>query len=209
LPLFLGGVGLATGYAFTRLIPESLGAGTDGTDAMIKAFHRQSGIIRPRVFFLRAAGAILTMAAGGSAGSEGPMSQLGGGMGSYLAMKLGLSARERRILLLAGAAGGLGAIFRAPLGGALTAVEVVYREDFEAEAVLPAVVSSVTAYTIMTLFFGTGSIFTARPIISAASWNCRPTPFWASFAPGRPSCTCGPFFSSSTGCSSASRRKSG
>ncbi|MFZ5810727.1 MAG: chloride channel protein [Thermodesulfobacteriota bacterium] len=161
LPLLLGGVGMATGYVFSRLIPESLGSGTDGTDAMIKAFHRQSGVIRPRVFFLRATGAILTMAAGGSAGSEGPMSQLGGGMGSFLAMKLGLSARERRILLLAGAAGGLGAIFRAPLGGALTAVEVVYREDFEAEAVLPAVVSSVTAYTIMTLFFGTGSIFTA------------------------------------------------
>jgi len=161
LPLALGGLGLATGWVFTRLIPESLGSGTDGTDAMIKAFHRHGGIIRPRVFFLRAAGAILTMAAGGSAGSEGPMSQLGGGMGAYLATKLGLSARERRILLLAGAAGGLGAIFRAPLGGALTAVEVIYREDFEAEAVLPAVVSSVAAYTIFTLFFGADSIFTA------------------------------------------------
>jgi CIC family chloride channel protein len=161
LPLALGGLGLATGWVFTRLIPESLGSGTDGTDAMIKAFHRHGGIIRPRVFFLRAAGAVLTMAGGGSAGSEGPMSQLGGGMGAYLATRLGLSARERRILLLAGAAGGLGAIFRAPLGGALTAVEVIYREDFEAEAVLPAVVASVTAYTIFTLFFGAGSIFTA------------------------------------------------
>lgn len=160
LPLGLGLVGLATGLLFTRLIPESLHSGTDGTDAMIKAFHRHGGIIRPRVFFLRAAGAIATMAAGGSAGSEGPMSQLGGGMGAYLAQRLGLSARERRILLLAGAAGGLGAIFRAPLGGALTAVEVIYREDFEAEAVLPAVVSSVAAYTVFTLFFGSGAIFT-------------------------------------------------
>lgn len=161
LPLTLGLLGLVSGYVFTRFIPESLGSGTDGTDAMIKAFHRHGGIIRPRVFFLRAAGAILTMAAGGSAGSEGPMSQLGGGMGAWLAGRLNLSARERRILLLAGAAGGLGAIFRAPLGGALTAVEVIYREDFEAEAVLPAVVSSVAAYTIFTLFFGAGSIFTA------------------------------------------------
>ena len=60
---------------------------------------------------------------------------------------------------MAGAAGGLGAIFKAPLGGALTAVEVIYREDFEAEAILPAVLSSVTAYSIFTLVFGTEPIF--------------------------------------------------
>ena len=79
-------------------------------------------------------------------------------MGSLIARKLHLTARERRILLLAGAAGGLGAIFRAPLGGALTAVEVIYSEDFEAEALLPAIVSSVVAYTLFTFFFGRHAI---------------------------------------------------
>ena len=66
---------------------------------------------------------------------------------------------ERRLLLLAGAAGCLGAIFRAPLGGALTAIEVIYREDFEAEAILPAVMSSVVSYSIFTFFYGTEPIF--------------------------------------------------
>ena len=89
---------------------------------------------------------------------RGPISQVGAGIGSWLSDKLGLSTRERRILLLAGAAGGLGAIFRAPLGGALTAIEVIYREDFEAEAVLPAVLSSVVAYSIFALIFGTDPI---------------------------------------------------
>ena len=76
-----------------------------------------------------------------------------------MAEKLHLSTKERRLLMLAGAAGGLGAIFRAPLGGAITAIEVAYREDFEAEAMLPAVLSSVVAYSIFTFVFGTEPIF--------------------------------------------------
>jgi len=117
--------------------------------------------VRPRVPIIRGLSSILTIASGGSAGREGPIAQIGGGIGSWLAQKLGLTARERRLLLLAGAAGGMGAIFRAPLGGALTAVEVIYREDFEAEAILPAVMSSVTAYSVFTFFFGTEHILAA------------------------------------------------
>jgi len=158
IPVFLGLVGLVTGYLITKFIPDSLAGVTDGTDATIKAFHRSAGLIRPLTPLLKGATAILTIAAGGSAGQEGPISQLGAGVGSLLAQKLHLTARERRILLLAGAAGGLGAIFRAPLGGAITAVEVIYSEDFEAEALLPSIVSSVVAYTLFTFFFGTEAI---------------------------------------------------
>ncbi len=154
IPVFTTAVGLVTGLLVTRFIPKSLEGVTDGTDAMIKAFHTQGGLIRPAVPALKSGTAILTIAAGGSAGQEGPISQLGAGFGSLLAQKLGLTARQRRILLLAGAAGGLGAIFRAPLGGAITAVEVLYSEDFEAEAMLPAVVSSVVAYTLFAFVFG-------------------------------------------------------
>jgi CIC family chloride channel protein len=154
VPICIAFVGLITGILVTRFIPESLSGVTDGTDATIKAFHQNAGIIRPLVPLIKGGTAILTIAAGGSAGQEGPISQLGAGVGSLLARKLHLTARERRILLLAGAAGGLGAIFRAPLGGAITAVEVIYSEDFEAEALLPAIVSSVVAYTLFTFFFG-------------------------------------------------------
>lgn len=162
IPVFTTAVGLVTGLLVTRVIPKSLEGVTDGTDAMIKAFHTQGGVIRPAVPALKSGTAILTIAAGGSAGQEGPISQLGAGFGSLLAQKLGLTARQRRILLLAGAAGGLGAIFRAPLGGAITAVEVLYCEDFEAEALLPAVVSSVVAYTLFAFVFG-GRAILATP----------------------------------------------
>ncbi|MFP4071247.1 MAG: chloride channel protein [Desulfovibrionales bacterium] len=159
IPVFTTLVGLLTGYLVSRFISPRPNSGTDGTDTMIKAFHYQGGLIRLRSALIKSSTAVLTIASGGSAGREGPISLLGAGMGSFLATRLGLSAKERRILLLAGAAGGLGAIFRAPLGGALTAVEVIYREDFEAEAILPSVISSVVAYTLFTLVYGTEPLF--------------------------------------------------
>ncbi len=161
VPVFTSLAGLVTGFFIQRYVPETVGGGTDGTDATTKAFHQAGGHVPPRVPIIRGLSSILTIASGGSAGREGPIAQIAGGFGSWLATRLKLSARERRILLLAGAAGGIGAIFRAPLGGALTAVEVVYREDFEAEAILPSVMSSVTAYSVFTFFFGTEHILAA------------------------------------------------
>lgn len=159
IPFFTTLTGLLTGWLVNRYIPESIGGGTDGTDATIKAFHQSAGHLRPLAWIIKGCTAVMTIASGGSAGREGPITQVGAGIGSLLATRLKLTARERRLLLLAGAAGGLGAIFRAPLGGALTAIEVIYREDFEAEAILPSVLSSVTAYTLFTLFYGTEPIF--------------------------------------------------
>jgi CIC family chloride channel protein len=159
LPVFLAATGLLTGWLIARYIPHTRNGGTDGTDSMIKCFHQQSGLMKPIVPLIKVGTSILTIASGGSAGREGPISLLGAGCGSWLAGKLHLSTKERRIMLLAGAAGGLGAIFRAPLGGALTAVEVIYREDFEAEAILPSVISSVVSYSLFTLAFGTDPIF--------------------------------------------------
>ena len=179
IPVFTTAVGLVTGLLVSRFIPESLDGVTDGTDAMIRAFHQQGGVIRPAVPALKSATAILTIAAGGSAGQEGPISQLGAGLGSLIAQKLRLTARQRRILLLAGAAGGLGAIFRAPLGGAITAVEVLYSEDFEAEAMLPAVVSSVVAYTLFAFVFGGKAILEAPNYVFSSALEL---PFYLTLA---------------------------
>lgn len=159
IPLCLTIVGLITGWLVNKYIPETISGGTDGTDATIKCFHEGSGLMRPIVPLIKGISSIFTIATGGSAGREGPITQMGAGVGSWLAQRLKLSTKERRILLLSGAAGGLGAIFRAPLGGALTAIEVIYREDFESEAILPSVISSVVSYSLFTLFYGTEPIF--------------------------------------------------
>ncbi|SFM75410.1 chloride channel protein [Thermodesulforhabdus norvegica] len=148
--------GLISGFIVYTWAPEAEG---HGTDAMIDAFHNRKGLVRWRVPYVKSLASIVTLATGGSAGREGPIAQIGSGFGSWLAQVLNLSARDRRIMLLAGCAGGLGAIFRAPIGGALTAVEVLYREDFESEAIVPCVISSVVAYSLFTTAFGFQPIF--------------------------------------------------
>lgn len=150
------GLLLATGIAL-RYAPEARG---HGTDAVIDAFHRKQGQIRPRVPFIKGICTILTIGSGGSAGKEGPILQIGAGFGSYLGSALGLSVRDRRILMLAGCAGGLGAVLRAPLGGALFAAEMLYREpDFEHDVVIPSVISSVTAFSVFTGIRGHEPVF--------------------------------------------------
>jgi CIC family chloride channel protein len=138
--------GLISGYLVYRFAPEAEG---HGTDAAIDAFHNKGGYIRARVPFIKAIASVATIGTGGSAGREGPIAQIGAGVGSFIATRLGLSAADRRILLLAGIAAGVGATFRSPLGGALFAVEVLYRKtDFESEALIPAIIASIVAYSL-------------------------------------------------------------
>jgi chloride channel protein, CIC family len=154
--------GALAGALALWLAPEATG---HGTDAVIRAFHRKQGEIRARVPVVKTICSILTIGSGGSAGKEGPIAQIGAGFGSQLAGLLNLSVRDRRILMLAGVAGGIGAIFKAPLSGALFAAEVLYRDpDFEHDAVIPSVISSVTAYSVFTAIDGHARILELRDI---------------------------------------------
>lgn len=149
--------GLLTGWIVTRFAPEAEG---HGTDAVIRAFHRQHSLMSPRIPVVKTIASALTIGTGGSAGREGPIAQIGAALASRIAVRLRLSERERRILLVAGVAAGVGAIFRSPLGGAFFAVEVLYREDIETEALMPAVVSSITAYSLYSSLTESGAVFT-------------------------------------------------
>lgn len=149
--------GLLCGMLVYGLAPEAEG---HGTDAMVGSFHRLKGVIRARVPFVKGLASVLTIGTGGSAGREGPIAQIGAGFGSFLADKLRLNDWERRQLMLAGAAGGIGAIFRAPLGGALFPIEVLYATTaIELSALVPCVISSVISYSVFAAIYGQGKIF--------------------------------------------------
>lgn len=138
--------GLFSGWLVYTYAPEAEGHGTDGA---LEAFHQRGGLIRGRVPIIKSIASIATIGTGGSAGREGPIAQIGAGFGSFVATRLGLSISDRRILLLAGMAGGVGATFRSPLGGALFAVEVLYRDpEFEHEGLIPCIISSIIAYSL-------------------------------------------------------------
>jgi CIC family chloride channel protein len=149
--------GLIAGLIVFNFAPEAEG---HGTDAMIDSFHRKKGVIRRRVPIVKTIASAITIGSGGSAGKEGPIAQIGAGFGSFLASLLGVGDKERRIMLLAGAAGGIGAIFKAPLGAALFATEVLYRKEaFEFEALIPCILSSIVAFMVYTLHDGNATIF--------------------------------------------------
>ena len=148
--------GLISGLLVKTFAPEAEGTGTDG---YIDAFHNKAGSMRRRVPWVKSLATLATISSGGSAGKEGPIAQIGAGIGSGVGRYLKMGARARRTMMVAGAAGGLGAIFKAPLGGALTAVEVLYKEDLETDALMPAILSSVTAYTLFCSVNGFDHIF--------------------------------------------------
>lgn len=155
--------GIFSGWLVYTFAPEAEG---HGTDAAIEAYHNGDGFVRGRIPFIKTIASALTITTGGSGGREGPIAQIGAGFGSFLATKLRLPDRERRIMLAAGMGAGIGSIFRAPLAGALFATEVLYRDpEFESEVLIPAGISSVVAYCLFSLFFGWGSLFESGDFI--------------------------------------------
>ena len=89
--------------------------------------------------------------------------QMGGALGSLVGQLLRVTDRERRVLLVAGTAAGMAAVFRTPLGAALLAVEILHRDDFEADALVPSVLASVVSYSVFIAIFGERTLFTHAP----------------------------------------------
>ncbi|MBU1172570.1 MAG: chloride channel protein [Proteobacteria bacterium] len=155
--------GILSGFLVYTFAPEAEG---HGTDAAIDAYHNKGGVIRARVPLIKTIASVLTLTSGGSGGREGPIAQIGAGFGSFLATRMKVSDRERRIMMAAGIGAGVGSIFRAPLAGALFAAEVLYRDpEFESEVIIPAGISSVIAYCVFCLVYGWGSLFHSQDFL--------------------------------------------
>ncbi|HEM60922.1 MAG TPA: chloride channel protein, partial [Chloroflexi bacterium] len=134
IPVVTGLGGLLGGCLVYFLAPEAEG---HGTDAAVAAYHHRGGAVRVRVPPVKAVASALTIGSGGVAGREGPTAQIAVGLGAMAANWFRLRGQERRIVLLASMAGGLAAVFRAPLGMAIFAVEILYSGMFfESEALI-------------------------------------------------------------------------
>ncbi len=152
--------GLLSGFLVAKFCPEAQG---HGTDSAIEAYHKHNGLISPKVPLVKTFASFLTLGSGGSGGSEGPICQIGAGLGSILAQIVKVPPREMRILMAAGLGAGIGSIFRAPLTGALFASEILYRDpEFEADVIIPTAIASTTAYSLFCSVYGWGSMFKAE-----------------------------------------------
>lgn len=157
IPLVTTLGGLISGILVYTLAPEAEG---HGTDAAVEAFHFKGGRVRPIVPAVKAVASAVTIGSGGAAGREGPTAQISVGVSSILADFLRLPDEERRLLVVAGMAAGLAAVFKSPLGMAIFAVEILYAGmAFETEALIYTVIASVVAYAFNGLFAGWTPIF--------------------------------------------------
>ncbi|HEX5434655.1 MAG TPA: chloride channel protein, partial [Candidatus Angelobacter sp.] len=151
-------------FAVTGLIMQYLTPDPDehSTEEVIRSYHEHQGDIDMRPFFPKLIAAITSVGFGGSAALEGPSIYGGAGIGSWLWAKmrrLGLENRDRRIMLICGAAAGMSAVFRAPLTGIVFALEMPYRDDLAHEALVPSLIASVVSFVTLSSFLGASPLF--------------------------------------------------
>lgn len=151
-------------FAVTGLIMQFLTPDPNehSTEEIVKSYHEHQGDIDMRPFFAKLFAAVTTVGFGGSAALEGPSIYGGGGIGAWLWTKMGrfrLTPRDRRIMLISGAAAGMAAVFRAPLTGLVFALEMPYKDDLAHEALLPSLIASVVAFVTLASFMGAQPIF--------------------------------------------------
>ncbi len=159
--------GLVLGCAITGLIMQYLTGDPNrhSTEEVIQSYHEHQGAIDMRAFPAKLLAAVTTVGFGGSAALEGPSIYGGAAIGSWLWTRLQglrrfrLTQRDRRIMLICGAAAGMSAVFRAPLTGIVFALEMPYKDDLAHEALLPSLIASVVSYMTLGAFLGSEPLF--------------------------------------------------
>lgn len=156
--------GLTAGFVVAGLIMQYATPDPDehSTEEIIRSYHEHQGHVQMRPFVPKLVAAVATVGLGGSAALEGPSIYGGGALGSWLWARLRrfrLEPRDRRIMLISGAAAGMAAVFRAPLTGLVFALEMPYKDDLAHEALLPSLIASVVAYVTLASFLGAQPVF--------------------------------------------------
>jgi len=169
--------GVAGGFLIAGLIMQYLTPDPNdhSTEEIIRAFFERQSRIAMKPFIPKLAAAVATVGAGGSAALEGPSIYGGGALGSWLwarlrKMGVKLEPRDRRILLISGAAAGMSAVFRAPFTGVIFALEMPYKDDLAHEALMPALIASVVAFATLAVFMGAQPLFN---FISSDTYSSR------------------------------------
>src|SRR5487761_1752184 len=156
--------GVVVGFIIAGLIMQYMTPDPDehSTEEIIKSYHEHQGDIDMRPFAPKLLAAITTVGFGGSAALEGPSIYGGAAIGSWLWTRMRrfrLDARDRRIMLICGAAAGMSAVFRAPLTGIVFALEMPYKDDLAHEALVPSLIASVVSYVTLSSFVGGAPLF--------------------------------------------------
>lgn len=137
------------------------GATPSTSDEYVRAFHERTPHLPIRELPAKLLAGVATIGAGGSLGLEGPSIYTGATIGQTMQDSLSRFFRrdEAKILLTAGAASGVAAIFKTPATGVMFALEAPYRDDVARRALLPALLASATSFIVFAALLGTGPVF--------------------------------------------------
>lgn len=140
------------------LAPDAEG---HGTEKVIEAVHKRSGHINPAVVPVKLVATLVTLAAGGSVGKEGPCAQIGGGLCSIFANLFRFQDNDRKKLVICGISAGFAAVFGTPISGAIFGVEVLFVGSIAYDVLLPSLVAGVISYQISSLL---GITYFSHPV---------------------------------------------
>ncbi|MCG8377307.1 MAG: chloride channel protein [Chlorobiales bacterium] len=129
-----------------------------GLASVIKAVAQNEGNLPRRLWLHRTITSVLSIGTGGGGGREAPIAQVGAALGSSVAQVLKFSPDRKRTLLGCGAAAGLAAVFNAPIGGVMFAIEVILG-DFSVRTFSPIVIAAVIGTVVSRSYLGNSPTF--------------------------------------------------
>lgn len=149
-------IGITTAFLLGKYVLKDLGG--HGIPDVLFSISKKSSLL-PRVkIFSRVLTSSLTVGFGGSVGLEAPMVMTGSAIGSNVGALMHLNAKKRTLLIGCGAAGAISAIFGAPIGAVIFAIEVILMEISTA-SFIPLLIASVTGSLTSMLLIGEDSLF--------------------------------------------------
>lgn len=122
-----------------------------GIPEAMQAIGTGESRIPARVAILKPLSAAVSIGTGGPFGAEGPIIATGGAIGSLIGQWIPSSPVQRKILLAAGAASGMTAIFGTPLSAVLLVVELLLFE-YRGRSFIPVALAAGTAMALRSLF---------------------------------------------------------
>lgn len=146
------GVGILRRSVFRKATHE-------GLHSVVDALIHKDGKIDWRNSLKSIIYAALSISSGGGAGREGPTIVLGASLGSSFAQVFKLRPQQLRVLCGSGAAAAISAIFNAPLGGIVFALEAIIGET-RIRTFAPLVISSVLATATVRVLVGNKPLLT-------------------------------------------------
>ncbi|MCH3965940.1 MAG: chloride channel protein [Clostridium sp.] len=155
LPLAL----FLSSFIILKLAPDAKG---HGTEKVIESVNKNNGNMNINVVPVKLLTTFITIIFGGSVGLEGPATQIGGAISSFIGQITKMNIIDRRRLVVCGISAGFVSIFNAPVGAAIFACEVLYIGKISYIALVPSLISSFVSYYIGLYMGNKPLIFTIK-----------------------------------------------